>query len=343
MQLEEISRTLLNEESSEKELIAALDAFATLCSNISGIEAELCYTAWSEDAHTSNGVAIDPKAAAYCVKDYRRSIAFIRGTYAALKSLAQSSTRDTPIRILYAGCGPYATILLPLLPLFDSNQFSIQLLDIHQTSLDSVALLLKANNLHHYDVTLVCADACEYKAASTFDLVLLEVMQKALEQEPQVAATQNLVTQLAPAGYLIPKLIEVDLCLVNSDAVASRASRHTPLGYFDYEKEAFIIKLKRLIALSLEDTLQQARTNERAETSVLLLGSIKIPEIDNLHLFSPALFTRIQIFEHYCLEYYDSSLSLPSPCSELEPLTVGQKFQASYSMSAYPKINWSRL
>ena len=181
MQLTDISKTILNIESSTKELEHALDAFAEMCSDISGIEPSICYQAWSGDTLLSNGVAIDPKAAAYCVKDYQRSVAFMRGVYAALKSLRARANQQTPTKLLYAGCGPFATLLLPLLPLFDEQDLCITLLDIHEESLESVRRLIESMGLSRYKISTVCEDACSYRHGELLDMIVVETMQKALE------------------------------------------------------------------------------------------------------------------------------------------------------------------
>ena len=141
MNINAIGDTILDETSSPEALREALDAFVLLCSEVTGIRADPSFDAWAEDSMLDNGVAINPRAAAHCAVDYQRSVIFIRGVNAAISSLRLHFS-DTPLEILYAGCGPWATLLLPLLGRFPPDEFTLYLLDFHQRSLDSVKLLL---------------------------------------------------------------------------------------------------------------------------------------------------------------------------------------------------------
>ena len=61
---------------------------------------------------TSNGLALSPTMAAMCANDFVRTIQFIRGTHAAIADIRERFP-DRPARVLYAGCGPYATLAVP--------------------------------------------------------------------------------------------------------------------------------------------------------------------------------------------------------------------------------------
>ncbi len=138
MGLKQLSDTLLDKASSPAQLRDALHAFTQRCSDVGGIVPDRSFNAWAGDALLKDGVAISPAAAAHCVNDTQRSVVFIRAAYAAIK-VAQARCANGPLEILYAGCGPFATLLLPLLRRFDTNELTVHLLDIHQRSLDSVA------------------------------------------------------------------------------------------------------------------------------------------------------------------------------------------------------------
>ena len=142
MKLKHIADTLLDEASPPARLQAALNAFVKLCTEISGVVPDRSFDAWAGDSLLKDGVAISPEAAAHCVHDTQRSVVFVRAAFAAIKA-AQKRFANGPIDILYAGCGPFATILLPLLGRFNPDELTVHLLDIHQRSLDSVALIVK--------------------------------------------------------------------------------------------------------------------------------------------------------------------------------------------------------
>ena len=154
---------------------------------------------------------------------------FIRALYAGLRA-AQRRFGDAPIRVLYAGCGPYATLLLPLLHRFEPSALELTLLDIHQPSLNSVKQLLAHHGLGAHRVCTVRADACRYRHPRSLHLVIAETMQKALEQEPQFAVTANLAPQLHAGGWFLPERIHVELCLLEQRAACALPAGGRPLS-----------------------------------------------------------------------------------------------------------------
>ena len=141
MNINSIIDIILDETSSPGELSGALDAFTQQCSDLGGVRPDPSFDAWAGDSLLDSGVAINPQAAAHCAVDYQRSVVFIRGIHAAINALKWRFP-DTRLDILYAGCGPFATLLMPLLARFTPGELRIHLLDVHQRSLDSVTLLL---------------------------------------------------------------------------------------------------------------------------------------------------------------------------------------------------------
>lgn len=340
MTLSDITKIILDLNSSNEQLHRALDQFAKMCSAISNIEPDPTYTAWSDDTFLSQGVAINSRAAAYCIKDYQRSVAFIRGVYAALKVLRQRAGAQSRTKILYAGCGPFATLLLPLLHLFKPDELNVHLLDIHQQSLDSVSKLINTLGLSEYEIQLVQADACTYQTPDLFDLIIVETMQKALEQEPQLAVTANLAHQLETNGLFIPEAITVELCLAHLE---DEKEAYEACGHIDKErllregKRHHISNLIRLSASSAKALIDQTQNQAIPE---LDLGTITIPSINRLNSYQPLLFTRITVFSEHTLDDYESSLSLPSHCVDLEPLEAKASYQGAYVMGSYPKIQF---
>ena len=339
--LSKITHTLLDESRSRESLHDALDDFACLCSDITAITPDASFDAWAEDSFLENGVAINPQAAAFCIKDYQRSIVFIRGVYAAILD-AMSRFPGTPLKILYAGCGPFATLLLPLLVKFKSGDIDVCLLDIHQQSLDSVGTLLGALGLDGHKVNLIQGDACRYQHGDKLHIIVAEVMQKALEQEPQMAATANLAPQLCEQGIFIPEQIEVKLCLahwedekallkdtgrVDGDSLVASGLRH-PLGT--------LLILERA---SVYELMNSAVFNAHAAVLELKLTSFRLPEIPSIEQYDLLILTRIQVFLHYVLDDYDSEITLPHKCHEISPLSAGPLYQVCYQLGSYPRFN----
>jgi len=325
--LSKITDQLLDEASSLTFLKQALDEFAALCGQITDIHPQATFDAWAGDTFLATGVAINPQAAAQCVQDYRRSVVFIRGVHAALIQLKREQP-DRALRILYAGCGPFATQLLPLLSRFESNDLEIHLLDIHQSALDSVQQLIEYFDLKAYSIQLIQGDACEFQHSESIDLVIAETMQKSLEQEPQVAVSINLVPQLSESGVFIPQAIDVDLCLL---------PKHSSGEALLVNKQilAQLMSLKPAFAECLHQT---GNWDMRAEVLKQLSQVIKIPDIHNLADYQLALLTGIQVFGQYRLNTGECDITLPQICTEFSSMEKNQILRAYYELSQYPRF-----
>ena len=320
----------------------ALNTFTTACSDISGILPDPSFEAWAADSLLPSGVAINPQAAAHCAHDYQRSVVFIRGVYAAICAL-RVRFADTPLEILYAGCGPFATLLLPLLGKFSPGDLKITLLDIHQNSLDSAELILEKTGFGDHEVNIVQGDACLYKHPHKLHLIVAETMQKSLEQEPQFAVTANLGPQIFSEGVFIPQRIDVNFALAdleneklfynNSAKRNSTSLANSPTRY----------PIATLCSLSADNAFAQRQAAQHnPHTNMLELPSIivEVPLIDSIDRLNAALFTRIIVYERYCLEDYAAEITLPLRCYELEPLSGGEQYTVSYQLGTYPKFNF---
>lgn len=318
-----IRELILNESSSTLQLQAALDQYTQLGTEITGIAPDPSFNGWARDTFLDQGVAINPQAAAHCVKDYRRSVIFIRGVHAAIESIRHKSPGEV-IRILYAGCGPYATLLLPLLDKYDPAELDICLLDIHQQSLDGVLDLISHFGLDAYTLQLVCADACNYQHDASLHLIITETMQKSLEQEPQFAVTANLATQLCSGGTFLPEKIEVTLGLAELEQTPAIS-----LGT--------VLNLSAASAPSLRNS---ATCNKSSSILELPTVTLPIPGLEENHDLKAALFTNIQVFRDYWLHPYDAEITLPQPCHDIGSVQSGDVFQVTYQLGSYPRFNY---
>jgi len=302
MTLQAIGDTILSESSSPQQQRDALDEFAQLCSAVGGVVPDPCFDAWAEDSLLDSGVAISPQAAAHCVRDYRRSVVYIRAVHAAIHAV-KDRFPGVPIRILYAGCGPYATLLLPLLGKFEPGELELHLLDIHEKSLRSLRQLIQHFDFGEHGMTLLQADASRYQHPEPVHIIIAETMQKALEQEPQLVITAQLAPQLCAGGIFIPKEIQVELVLRGGGQQYS---------------------LGNLLTLR-PDTGVDPEPIE-----------LQIPTLPGLDQLEAALLTRIQVYGEQQLLEQDAEITLPRPFPELSPLKAGQYWEVRYQTGPYP-------
>ena len=319
----------------------ALDDYAQLCTQASGIVPDPGFNAWAGDIYLDQGVAINPRAAAHCIRDYHRTVTFLRAVHAAINS-ALARFPGTPLRILYAGCGPFATLLLPLLPAFKPAALEMYVLDVHQQSLDSVAQLISFFKLEDYRIEPVCADACTYQHTDTLHLVIAETMQKSLEQEPQFSVTANLAPQLSRWGIFVPEKIEVELCLAHLDRERELFEHGTEIDCHQLQRDGLRHPLATVLSLLPETAAMQCRQaicDAGSSQWALARTRIEIPDLEKLETFDAALFTRIQVFADFHLRDYEAEITLPLRCQELSPLRAGAVYQLSYLLGAYPKFD----
>ena len=256
----------------------------------------------TEASHTPFGKAVSLTTAAQCAEDPERGRVFIQGIYQAIQDRLKAHPGQI-VNILYAGTGPFAWLLLPLLPLFSASQIQVTLLDIHQASLDKVTKLIEHFDLADRMVESVCADATLWQPNTVvkFDVILSETMKHLLQQEPQVQIFTHLQAYLADDGVLIPQNIELDAWL-ECRTVQDFVETHY---------------LGPLFALNL----QTARLLASGDRS-FLAGTLLLPD------FSPSAVTlkfttSIQVYGNSTLSEYQSQLTLPRYRREhwLKPLS----------------------
>ncbi|MBV1922741.1 MAG: hypothetical protein KUG68_01800 [Flavobacteriaceae bacterium] len=164
----------------------------------------------TDPTNVDGGIALSSQHALDCLEDPFRTTRFLKAVHHAILDCFDLFPSEK-INILYAGCGPAAPLILPLLGLFKPSQISITLLDLNETSLSSVSILIHKFGFQDYFRDAVMADATTYNFPDEIPLhlVVTETMDKALTKEPQVRITQNLASQIIPKGILIPEEIKI--------------------------------------------------------------------------------------------------------------------------------------
>lgn len=307
----------------------------SLFSQTTGITDDSDIPADSEQILLPHGQAISPKDAARCALDSCRTAKFLKGIYAAVLE-AQKRFPNTPIRVLYAGCGPFATLAIPLATQFSAGQLQLTLLDINHRSLEAAKLLVKSLDLENYVTAFVQADAAVYVHSDPFHVVITEAMQKALTKEPQVAITLNLARQLCAGGIFIPEGIAVDACLYDPAKEFASLSAKADLsgsssGSFGAERVR--IKLGRILELTAESF--PGHSNERCLPSIVLETPSAITDDAALMLM-----TTVTVFESIVLREYESGLTHPVRVPDFTALMCGVPIEFTYCLGSRPGFQY---
>ena len=273
------------------------------------------------DLFLPSGKAISPTGAAHCLLEIQRTAAFIRGIHKAILKLQQSFPGQQ-LHVLYAGCGPYATLVTPFTTLFSPEEIRFHLLDINERSLTASKKLYRELNLEAYVAEWICADATQYTfpADQAIHLVISETMLNALRKEPQVAIMLNLIPQMQENALFIPENIRVSAQLLNYKQENAR------LMQSDFSPER----------VHLGDIYSIGRADCKVHEQVCIQIPDEVVEEQSLQLL-----TEITTFEEERLGIYQCSLNLPVRiCDVLE--YAGRKINFDYQMGEQPgfKHQW---
>jgi len=317
--LKEVTEELLLTNKSVK-LRDAVVRLHSIFSDITGIDID-----GDVDAQSTilpNGKAISPKDAANCSLDFARTSKFLRGAYAALVKVYNRFPAER-IEILYAGCGPFATLAIPLATQFSADRVQFTLLDIHCRSLDSATQIFQACGLRDHVRDYVQTDAAVYVHPRSPHMIITETMQRALEKESQVAITLNLAPLLREGGVFIPEKVTIDACLHNprTEFTPGLPGLKDHLGPMETQRDRKY--LGRLIEL----------TTRSASSPPAVVLDIPRNADESLGLM---LRTTIKVFESVVLEEYESGLTSPAIVHDFNWAGRKDRIEFVYSLGSEP-------
>lgn len=328
-ELRALAQALVNPARQREDLMLEVAALRHLLERRSPLELGPQADLGANETRTAAGLAISPVKAALCVREPLRTITFIRGLADAI---TQARRPGRPVRVLYAGCGPLATLALPLMALLDASEAQFTLVDIHAQSLDCARQLVEGLGLAPCVAGYQLADASALRLdpQALPDVIVSETMNAALRSEPQVAIARNLATQ-APAALMVPESVTVDACLLRlgkelpppleaPDALPQPAQRERIALGRVFELDAGAIRAWGALA-----------------GPMLPAGAVQVPAQvpDGMQ---PRLLTRIVTFGPHVLDDYESSLNLPQHLPGRPALAGGERLQFAYRIGEQPGL-----
>lgn len=332
LKLKQITRTILNPEKQLKDLIVEAQELRDLFEGLTNFQIHPEEGIGAGETRLQSGLAISPTTAAMCIRELFRTCAFIRGLGEAIRDSMHSKQ---PVRVLYAGCGPYALLAVPLMTAFSKEQVVFTLLDVHRQCLDDAKKLIDSFGLSGYVDDYLCVDATSYRIPDDKkpDVIVSETMSVALHNEPQVSIARNLLSQVSSAK-MVPQQISVELCLVNG------AKEHVFMpadfvGEFP-EPERDRIYLGNVFELSVPSI----QGWDKIDGDRLPASRIKIPSPIN-RKYRLHFLTKITVYKQTRLDDYDCSLTMPKPLRG--EIQGGEMLQFYYRLGNHPELRYDKV
>jgi hypothetical protein len=327
--LKEITGQILSSDIEHVQVKAPVEQLYLLFSNIIGSAAGAGCPEDTVETLLAQGLAISPKVAADCIHDAVRTAQYLRATHAAVLAAQQRFPNQT-LEILYAGCGPFAPLAIPLATQFSPGEIQFTLLDVHQRSLDTAQRIFDSLGLSAFVRAYHQGDATTYKhpAGNALHIVVTETMQSALLNEPQVSIVLNLALQLCDGGILIPESVAIDACLwdlVYKPAAPAGAMTRLHMG----RVAEFTLDTCRNLSKKFGTNLSEAR--------LLPAGSVETPD-DATEDFYLTILTTITVFGQFKLSESESLLTFPIVMHDLGKIRAGMKIEFYYQLGAKPRF-----
>ncbi|WP_343329532.1 hypothetical protein [Polaribacter staleyi] len=281
------------------------------------------------DIEFDNGKSLGTFWAASCMDDLLRTRKFIRGINEAIK---EKLNAKKPIHILYAGTGPFATLILPFIFRYPKEDIKYTFLEINPFSFKILQNVILKLGLNEYDITLVNDDATKYQvdAKNELDIIISETMQNALAKEQQVPIFLNLMRQVTNDCIFIPEKIELYIGLKKAGIPIDKIH----VKHFRKEMKVFDVSKESMFPLN------QSKKNTTKEVSFIkkqtIIGNEKLKEFDQL-----VIITEIQVYKNEKIGINESGLTTPIYIKDIPNNLNGPIIiDTQYKISSEPKLEY---
>jgi hypothetical protein len=276
---------------------------------------------------TEAGLAVGPLSAAFCITDMLRTRVFLRGLFEAIKDRLTINP-SKPVTVLYAGTGPFATLLVPLTTRFTPQQLQMVLLEINPVSIIHLRKTIEYFHIEPYIALLEEADAVQYIIPQTCqpDILLSETMKPALLREPQVSIVANLATQRVDA-ILIPECIRIEAAFMPQLSHPN----------FSVHPLCVLLELTSETGRQLKDgTIKQPVFSDGVVVEITALPDSSFTRL--------SLLTHLHIYKEHIVQFNESSLTIPQPVMRTDEITHWPaSFHFQYLFSPEPHFLVAQL
>jgi len=278
-----------------------------------------------KDLQFDNGIALCTTFAALCIQDVMRTRQFIRGIYQAVTD--KLSENQKPVHIFYAGTGPFATLVLPILTKFSSDEIRLTLMDVNEKTLGYLDKVIQALSIEDYIDTIVYADASiyQFEKHQNVDILVSETMQYGLVKEQQVPIMINLVQQLSKNAIVIPNNIHLDL-----------AYKDTSANLLLERKNHLIFKIIQPLLDFTPDFIYSLKDNKKEQQLFELCKNLDFSK-DKAAYNKLVVLTSIQVYKDEWIHADLSSLTIPKELFDFNDMDANKtNISLSYVIQEQP-------
>lgn len=318
--IEILMEEILEEEINYMALEKKLSDFKTFLLEITNLDLNALED--RKDLEFDNGIALCTTFAALCAQDVMRTRQFVKGVYQAIQDVQQK--KSDPVHLFYAGTGPFATLILPVLTKVSSKDLRLHLMDVNEKTLSYLDKVLKALDIQDYVEKIICGDATQYQIEHPkgIDILVSETMQHGLVKEQQVPIMMNLVSQLDKNAVVIPNNIQLNLALKSSSANF----------IMDWKNDLMYKQLTHLWDFTPEFIHASNPNQNIFELSQDIDFSNEEETYDKL-----VVLTNIQVYEDVWIKRDESSLTVPKIILDLNE-QERRKVSLSYIIQEQPNF-----
>lgn len=280
-----------------------------------------------EQTHMSSekGIALGTTWAATCVQDVKRTASYMGALVQVIQQKLDEGKQ--PVRLLYAGTGPFAALALPAMAYFSPAQLQVTLIELNPLTYSTLQTTVDQLSMRGYVEEMLNADATSFQVEKEYDILLSETMQRALSLEPQVAIFMNLIPQLKPETVVLPQKVLISAGMMNG----SRFEQDPRAREANFSEEYPVMELSK----------EKMHAFSGSDSSIgIVHTSFAGMRPDPLQAFDLlVLLTDIQIYEEYKLDMMDSGLTVPlflTQFSHASPVQLRFDYEIGYE----PKMHF---
>lgn len=317
-QLREITQVLLSPDLNYMAVRNSCTALYDFFCSMAGFDINDPET--TKHISTATGLAVGPYSAAFCITDIMRTRNFLIGIKEAIDDRLKLK-QGKPVIVMYAGTGPFATLLSPLITQYRPDELQLILLEINPLSINYLRRIIEKLDAGKYVKELIQADATLFVIPAQYqpDIIVSETMKPGLDKEPHVSLVSNLLVQCTKFPILIPECITVSACLLGN--TVNDPDAICPLGD--------LVKFDADTALQIGHCIRNAAT---------ALDEVTLPVSQTLtdRCSQLALLTHIRVYKKTELRLNESSLTIPHKLANFSAANIPSTLTFIYELGESP-------